>query len=162
MSNRSNRKKTPESAVVLKKKYHKRQWRKVRRLVLFLAFVVPLAGYGLLHYKNSYAVSHNLNDIGSGIPVVVQMHDTGCPTCLKLRRHVESALNQVEGNLLFRIADISTVSGRSLQRKFDVPHVTLLLFDGNGELKRTMTGMKDSETLARAFNSHLNRWGIND
>jgi hypothetical protein len=35
--------------------------------------------------------------------------------------------------LLYRIADISTAQGRQLQSRHDVPHITLLLFDGDSK-----------------------------
>jgi hypothetical protein len=35
----------------------------------------------------------------------------------------------------------------------------LLLFDGKGELRRVLTGVKDDDVLYRAFEAHLERWG---
>ena len=71
--------------------------------------------------------------------------------CRALKSNVEDALAKLDNDLQYRIADIGTGEGRRLQREYDVPHVTLLLFDGNGELKRTMNGVREVSELTDAF-----------
>ncbi|MFT5505125.1 MAG: putative DCC family thiol-disulfide oxidoreductase YuxK [Gammaproteobacteria bacterium] len=159
MPRHAKHKKRPDSSIELKQKYRQRQWKRFLRFGFVLVILGSIIGVGLASFKSSYEVAHNLKDLGKGTPVVVQIHDTGCALCQQLRRNAEAALNQVEGDLLLRIADISTAQGRSLQRQHDVPHVTLLLFDGQGRLQRTLTGEQNTDTLVRAFNSHVKRWG---
>ena len=97
--------------------------------------------------------------IGQGVPVVVQIHDPGCSLCNRLRRNADAAAEHFDDRLLFRIADISTSAGRRLQRRYDVPHVTLLLFDAEGELRNVLSGVKSEEILRHSFARHLQRHG---
>ena len=54
---------------------------------------------------------------------------------------------------------MTTRAGHALQRRHQVPHVTLLLFDADGELRKVMRGVRDSDSLRVAFRLHLDRWG---
>lgn len=110
--------------------------------------------------KYSYDISHDLSLVGKGIPAIVQIHDTSCALCNQLRSNTEdSAMKPFGDRLLYRITDISTSEGRRLQGRHEVSHVTLLLFDGEGELRNVLTGVKNDEVLQRAFETHLERWG---
>jgi hypothetical protein len=151
--------KRSDSNKALKKKYRQREWRRFRRFGFLLAIIGIIIAVGLASYKSSYEGSHNLKDLGNGTPVVVQIHDTSNPISQSLLRNTKSALNQVEGDLLFRIADISTPQGHRLQSAHNAPDISLLLFDGQGRLQRTLTGEKGTDVLVREFNSHLRRWG---
>ena len=73
------------------------------------------------------------------------------------KRVVQDAFAKLDDDLQYRIADIGTVEGRRLQRKYDVPHVTLLFFNGDGELKRTMNGVREVVELTEAFTSFATR-----
>ena len=136
-----------------------RKWREIRRFTLVFALLAGVVGSGLAAFKYSYDASHDLSVVGKGIPAIVQIHDTSCALCNQLRRNTDSAIKPFGDRLLYRIADISTPQGRQLQRRHDVPHVTLLLFDGEGELRNVLTGVKSDEVLQRAFEIHLERWG---
>ncbi len=97
---------------------------------------------------------HDLTAIGAGKPVVVQIHDTSCPICRRLKSR---AVNVLEGQsrIEYRIADIVTVKGRALQEKYGVQKTTLLLFDAKGEHVDTVYGLQTIEQieslLARNF-----------
>lgn len=121
-----------------------------------VAILVSVSGAGIATFKHRYEKAHDLSVIGNGIPTVVQIHDPGCPKCRKLRENATTALRRVDHDIQYRIADITTRPGRLLQRVHQVPHVTLLLFDGGGELKRVISGVSGVESLERAFNSHVN------
>jgi hypothetical protein len=162
MSRNSKHKKRPNSNKELTQKYRQREWKRFQRFGLVLVVLGSIIGVGVLGYKSSYEDSHNLQDLGKGIPVVVQIHDKANPDSQSLRSKSESALKQVEGDLLLRIADISTPHGRSIQREHGVPTVSLLLFDGQGRLQRTLNGEQNIDVLVRAFKSHLRRWGDKD
>lgn len=136
-----------------------RKWREFRRFTLVFALLAGVVGSGLAAFKYSYDISHDLSVVGKGIPAIVQIHDTSCALCNQLRSNTDSAIKAFGDRLLYRIADISTPEGRRLQRRHDVPHVTLLLFDGEGELRNVLTGVKSDEVLQRAFEIHLERWG---
>ena len=139
-------------------KNSKRKKREIRRFLVVVAILVFGVGGGLAAFKHNYDITHNLADIGQGTPVVVQIHDPGCQLCLQLRKNANSAIDKLDGDLLFRIADITTPQGRALQLRHDVGNVTLLLFDGKGELRNVLKGVKSDELLHKTFTSHIERW----
>ena len=135
------------------------RWRELRQFTLWFVLLASVVGSGLAAYKYSYDISHDLSVIGKGIPTIVQIHDPNCSLCNQLRRNADAAAGQFGERLLYRIADISTPEGRRLQRRHEVPHVTLLLFDGGGQLRKVLNGVKSADFLQRAFEAHLQRWG---
>ena len=136
-----------------------RRWLGASRFIVAVVVLVGAVGSGLAVFKHNYEISHDLSVIGKGIPTVVQIHDTNCSLCNQLRRNADSAIGHFGDRLLYRIADISTPAGRRLQQQHDVPHVTLLLFDGEGQLRNVLTGVKSDDLLRRSFEIHLKRWG---
>jgi len=136
----------------------KRKRREIRRFLVVITVLVTSLGAGLAAFKHNYDISHNLAVIGQGTPVVVQIHDPGCQLCLQLRNNASTAINKLDGKLLFRIADITTPQGRALQLRHDVENVTLLLFDGGGELRNVLQGVKSDELLYKTFTAHIKRW----
>ena len=135
-----------------------RKWRDFRQFSLVFILLAGVVGTGLAAFKYSNDASHDLAVIGKGVPTIVQIHDPNCPLCNQLRSNATSAADRFGERLLYRIADIKTPQGLQLQRRHDVPHVTLLLFDGKGELRRVLTGVKSDDVLYRAFEAHLERW----
>ena len=94
----------------------------------------------------------DLSKIGNGIPTIVQIHDPGCPTCRALQAQTRAALAEFEdGELQYLVANIRQSEGKQLATKHKVPHVTLLLFDGNGKRRNVLRGLNNRDTLARAF-----------
>ena len=126
------------------------------RASVFL-LIAGTSAIGLSAYKNNWESERDLSVIGNGKPVVIQVHDSSCRLCRTLKTNVQDALAKLDGDLQYRIADIGTGEGRRLQRKYDVPHVTLLFFDGDGELKRTMNGVREVAELTEAFTSFATR-----
>ncbi len=103
----------------------------------------------------------DLSKIGNGIPTVVQIHDPQCPTCRALQREVRTALSAFnDGDLQYLVANIRSAEGRSLALAHDVGHVTLLLFDGNGERRDVLVGSNTAEDLEEAFRQHLAASGV--
>lgn len=137
----------------------KRQRRELLRMAIAMLIVVPLIGGALAAFKSNYDVTHDLSVIGKGVPTVVQIHDPGCQLCQQLRRNASAATSEMGNRLLFRIADVTTSEGRRLQRQHQVPHVTLLLFDGTGKLRKVLNGVKGEELLKHTFTQHVERWG---
>lgn len=98
----------------------------------------------------------DLSKIGNGIPTVVQIHDPQCPVCQALQKEARTALEAFEdGELQYLVANIRQDKGRNLAAKHGVPHVTLLLFDGKGERKETLSGPNTADYLEEAFRRHL-------
>ncbi len=125
------------------------------RFALGAILTLSVVGVALAAFKQQYDIAHDLTVIGNGAPAVVQIHDPNCQLCQRLRRNAESAMRGLGDQLQYRIADIKTLPGRRLQQRHGVQHVTLLLFDSDGELRNVLSGVKDAETLRRAFRAHL-------
>lgn len=103
----------------------------------------------------TYAAEHDLTRVGQGAPTIVQVHDPQCPTCTALQKQTRRALKDFDDcGLSYLVADIKTPEGAAFARKYNVPHVTLLLFDGAGDLKQTVQGMQQSAQLVEVFAAH--------
>ena len=103
---------------------------------------------------------HDLSRVGQGKPVVVQVHDPQCPTCTALQRETRKAMKQFgECDLVYLVADISQQDGAGFANRYGVPHVTLLLFDGKGELRQTLQGMRYQDELKQVLAQHHQRYG---
>ncbi len=113
------------------------------------------AAFGINAYDQQHRELHDLTAIGSGTPVIVQIHDPACPTCRRLKNIVTNTLG-ADDPILYRLADITTSEGRALQNKYNVPNVTLLYFDQDGKRLHTTQGLLTSAELrghlARLFN----------
>ena len=136
------------------------KWRRrdLKRFVFTLIILFGVGGLGLAAFKKNYNISHDLSVIGQGIPSVVQIHDPQCKLCIQLRSNAKVAMARIaDENLLFRVTDITTPEGRRLQRLHRVPNVTLLLFDRDGKLNRSLNGVKSDDVLHKAFLAQINR-----
>lgn len=112
-------------------------------------------GYWAFGSFRAYAAEHDLSKVGQGNPAIVQIHDPQCPICTALQRETRRALSDLDDcGLTYLVADIKTEDGAAFARKYGVPHVTLLLFDGAGNLQRTVQGMRQAEDLAEVFSAH--------
>jgi len=119
--------------------------------------LVASVGGGLAAFKHNYDVTHDLSVIGKGKPTVVQIHDPGCQLAQRPRKNADVAIARLDGELLYRIADIETPAGFALQRRHEMPQVTLLLFDDEGQLCNVLRGVKDDDIQTRAFEKRLER-----
>lgn len=115
------------------------------------ALVLGGAGYFVVDQVQGSIHEHDLDRVGKGTPAVVQIHDPQCPLCTALQKETRHALGRVEGDLEYVVANIKSNKGRSFAARYGVPHVTLLLFDGKGELQQTLTGQRGSVELQTAF-----------
>jgi thioredoxin-like negative regulator of GroEL len=112
-------------------------------------------GVSTLHaYDKSQKTLHDLSVIGQGQPVVIQIHDPGCPTCRRLKSAVTTAMKS-SPDVLYRLADITTPQGKALQTKYAVPHVTLLFFDASGKHRHTTQGLLTVEQVRNNIERHL-------
>ncbi|MEM6577022.1 MAG: hypothetical protein AAF678_00900 [Pseudomonadota bacterium] len=94
----------------------------------------------------------DLDRIGQGVPVVVQVHDPTCPLCAALQKQARRAMKSFEDDeLVFLVADQTTQAGRAFARDFGVSHVTLVLLDGEGAHVDTLQGVRPANELVPAF-----------
>ncbi len=122
-----------------------------RRNLIKGAVVLVGGGFavaGIQAYDQNNRLLHDLTVVGNGVPAVVQIHDTGCRLCRRLKSSTQEALKGIEG-VNYRLADINTPEGKAVQDRFGVPHVTLLYFDGEGRHRHTTTGTLSVEEVER-------------
>lgn len=125
------------------------------------ALAAGVLGLGGWSISRTYARQVELADlaaIGNGIPTVVQIHDPQCPTCQELqKRMLKAAKSFDKGVLQVRVANILGPEGRAIADRYSVPHVTLLLFDGEGEMQRVLSGLQEVDHLRDQFGAHVAR-----
>lgn len=129
--------------------------RLIRNGALALA-VVGAGGWYVVSEVRAGIEEADLSKIGNGIPTIVQIHDPQCPICQSLQREARAALEQFEdGELQYLVANIRQDKGRRFASQHEVPHVTLVLFNGAGERREILSGPSSSAELERAFRRHL-------
>ena len=122
----------------------------VKKTLIVLAFLaVPIAW--LIANEHSVRKASDLSVIGSGTPVAVQIHDNSCPLCQRLKANAENALAQMEAPPAWRIVDINTTQGASFANQHNVGHVTILLFDRQGNHQETIQGVTGVNALRDSF-----------
>ncbi|MEM8752848.1 MAG: hypothetical protein AAGF90_07720 [Pseudomonadota bacterium] len=116
-----------------------------------------LGGFLLFDHFAATAAEHDLSRIGLGVPAVVQIHDPQCPQCAAFQREARTALSGFdEDELLYLVANIRTSSGQALAARYGAPHVTILLFDGDGAMRQVVPGPAPADRLRDAFEAHVN------
>jgi hypothetical protein len=114
---------------------------------------------GLAYYRQQHEQSHDLSVIGNGTPTVVQIHDPQCSLCRQLLHNLRAATRPIGGDeLQVRIANIRTAEGRRLADRHAVSHVTLLVFDGAGELRQVLRGVREVAELRTTLAAHAERY----
>lgn len=119
---------------------------------------VVLGGGGILFARSVAAAicEQDLGKIGKGRPAIVQIHDPNCALCMGLQRETRKALkNFDEDALTYLVANIQTPQGREFANSHGVPHVTLMLFDGAGQVQEILNGPNTEANLIRIFRQHL-------
>lgn len=119
---------------------------------------VTLGGGGFLFARSvaAAACEQDLSKIGKGTPAIVQIHDPQCALCMGLQRETRKALKSFKNDdFTYLVANIQTPAGRSFASQYGVPHVTLMLFDGTGEVQQVLNGPNTKENLTRIFEAHL-------
>lgn len=133
-----------------------------RRSVLKLAGGGALAAIGLggaaiwgVGSFRAYAAEHDLSRVGQGNITIVQIHDPQCPICTALQKQTRAALRDMpDSDFTYLVADITTPEGAAFARKYRVPHVTLLLFDGAGNMRQSVQGLQQASQLVDIFTAH--------
>ncbi|MEP4199126.1 MAG: thioredoxin family protein [Aliishimia sp.] len=118
------------------------------------AVVLGGAGWFSVSAVRATAAEIDLTRVGQGTPSIVQIHDPSCPLCTRLQRETRAALEGFgDDEIVYLVANINGDEGRSFAAKYGVPHVTLLLFNGAGELQQELRGVRDSKDLRPIFES---------
>ena len=112
--------------------------------------VLGVAAGAISGYDSKNKELHDLSIIGTGKPVVVQIHDTSCPICRRLKARSLTVLED-QNHIDYRIADILSSKGRAFQQKYGVEKTTLLLFDAEGNHVDTVYGLQTLDQLERLF-----------
>jgi hypothetical protein len=78
--------------------------------------------------------------------------------CTALQKATRSALSNFQkDDLQYLVANIRTSTGSQFANKYNVPHVTLLLFDKRGKLQNVLQGVRKAEELTLAFKALIDR-----
>lgn len=118
------------------------------------------AGYAGAGWYRGFVAEHDLARIGQGKPAVVQVHDPTCSTCTALQREARHALAQFgECDLIYLVADIKQDAGAAFAAVHNVPNVTLVLFDGEGQVQQVLSGMRSRAELRGVFAGHFEAYG---
>ncbi len=128
------------------------------KLQTFGIAAAVIGGGGLLLTRsvNARMYEHDLDRIGQGVPMVVQVHDPQCNVCVMLQNQTRKAMRAFdEDELQYVIADLTKPEGRALAIEHSVGKTTLLLFDGKGTRRSTLPGVRDSGTLESTFRAHI-------
>lgn len=122
--------------------------------------VIGGGGWYLAEEVRATNREHDLSRLGNGIATVVQIHDPRCPTCRALQRETRDALESFGSDeLQYLVANVRRTEGRAFASAHRVGHVTLLLFDGQGTRRDTLTGRYRAKALERVFRRHVNEHG---
>lgn len=117
-------------------------------------------GWYLVDTVRATMAEHDLSRLGKGTPTIVQIHDPQCRLCVALQKEARAALTHFDDDQLdYIVANIRTPEGSALAGRYGVSNVTLLLFDGKGELKQVLNGPQNSAFLRSSFSAHLNTYG---
>ncbi len=153
------RKKTSKQDTSLIERFGQLPAQKKRRLVLKSVVslgVLGVAAGAISGYDQQKRELHDLTTIGAGKPMVVQIHDTSCPICRRLKSRAMSVLEK-DDSIDFRIADIVTTEGRAFQEKYGVQKTTLLFFDAEGQHVDTVFGLQTLEEIEALIAKNFNQ-----
>lgn len=124
------------------------------------ALAVGFGGYKFMGAVEATQREADLSLIGKGKPVIAQIHDPTCSVCAAFQKQVRSAMSSLdEEKFSYVVANIKTNKGSALAAKYGVPHVTLLLFDGNGKMVQTVRGPANDEILSSIIENFVKTHG---
>ncbi|WP_341368671.1 hypothetical protein [Yoonia sp. BS5-3] len=116
------------------------------------AAVLGVAGFLTASTVMATISEHDLSRVGQGVPMVVQVHDPQCPSCRDLQRETRTALEAFdESELQYVIASLTSTTGAAFAAQYAAPRITLLLFDGAGNLQETINGVHPYTDLQLRF-----------
>lgn len=120
------------------------------------AVVLGGVGYWGISSVTGSMAEQDLSIVGSGTPVIVQVHDPACQTCTDLQREARAALREFDdADLGYRVAYITNEDGLAFATEHGASYATLLFFDADGQETRRIRGATNRNTLRAAFLSHV-------
>ncbi len=129
--------------------------RKLRNVTIGLSLVGAGGAFAAVNVKCSLEEG-DLTKVGNGMPTIVQIHDPQCPRCQALQKETRKALGNFDDDeLQYLVANIRSTDGQAFANKYHVPHITILLFDGKGELTKILRGNNTRDFLRDEFAAHL-------
>ena len=121
-------------------------------LILGGLAVASAVGVFSVNAVQATVAEHDLTRIGTGTPTIVQIHDPQCSLCTQLQRETRKALKALPDDAVtYLIANIRNDEGAAFANRHGQPHVTLLLMDGEGQVRQVIKGVTDSAVLQEAF-----------
>ncbi|MEL7344145.1 MAG: hypothetical protein AAFN59_04710 [Pseudomonadota bacterium] len=94
----------------------------------------------------------DLSRIGNGLPTIVQIHDPQCSQCATLQRATRRAMDRFDADdFQYLVANIRSTDGAAFAGAAGLPHVTLLLLDGDGTRQRVIQGITPQDQIAAAL-----------
>lgn len=160
MSKKSN-KRAPQKGADNKSRQNvespsRRKWLDYARNGAITLAVLGSGGGYLAYSANAKMHEQDLTRIGQGTPTIVQIHDPNCSVCARLQRNTKSALSTFsDGEIEYVVANIKSSKGKAFAERNAVPHITLMLYDGKGELKHILRGPQEVSTLEIEFKKLL-------
>ena len=119
---------------------------------------VALAGVFGTRAVRATIQESDLSRIGNGKPSIVQVHDPDCALCTRLQKEARQAVKQLDDpDLQFLVANIMSTEGAAFSRRYGVPHVTLVLFDGKGDVQGVLQGVRQDDELLPEFQALVAR-----
>ena len=119
--------------------------------LLVLAVVL---GYTFWHLVNK-SVSADLSVIGQGKPVAVLVYENYSPTSMEHLERINAVRDDLEGEIVFRVATIGSPEGDRFIARYDAPRGALLVLDGEGALLAGLGMPGEAEELARRLREAL-------
>jgi hypothetical protein len=118
-------------------------------------------GGGGFYFYNAYQKDlkeRDLTRIGFGKPTIVQIHDPNCQLCATLQKETRAALSNFDDETVkYLVANIRTKKGLEFAQKYNVPHVSLLLFNKRGQLQNVLQGVRREEELTNVISTMIDK-----
>lgn len=124
--------------------------RLIRGSLITLAILAVPVTWLILEEREARALA-DLSVIGSGEDEAVQVFDQNCPQCRRLGDNAGQALSNLEHPPAWREVNINTSHGRQFAGDHGVSHITIVLFDGNGQRANVIEGVTGVGELEEAF-----------
>ncbi len=153
---KSAKRKTSKASAQKPASKSRRDFMKLARNGAIAAGVLGVGGYFSVQAVQATLFEGDLTRIGQGKPTVVQIHDPQCAMCTALQKQARKALkNMGDKAPEYVVANIRTPEGDAFAGRHGVPHVTLLLIDGAGQVKQILRGVQQAPVLQDAFEAFL-------
>lgn len=158
--NKSNRSKSTYKSEIQATDQKKRKTLRLLRNLAIATPVVGVAGFFSVQSVQATICEADMTKIGKGRAAVVQIHDPQCQLCAALQKQTRRAMKSFdEDSYRFLVANINTADGGAIAARYGVPHVTLLLFDKQGDMTQVVRGPINQDALENILAAHMKRHG---